>query len=148
MRAFKSIYKLHLTSESELPGLVQKIKSVMPENAILLLQGSMAAGKTTFARCFCESLGLPMTQSPTYAIHQRYQNEKFCIDHLDLYRLENEDQLETAGLWDLLAQKSNLVIIEWSERIAGDWYPIDRKVYRLNIDSSSEERVYEFSQLV
>lgn len=147
MNSGQLILTAELKEESQLDALVEQIKALLSSNGVLVLQGEMAAGKTTFTRHLCESFGLESTQSPTYSVHQRYRNNLICIDHLDLFRLENEEEIETAGLWDLLSEKDNLVILEWAERISGDWYPPDRKVYKLDIQVIGDRRMYQLFEL-
>ncbi len=148
MQTEKLLFSFEATDENQLPELVKKIKNYLKPNAVLLLQGEMAAGKTTFTRYLCESYSLNMSQSPTYAIHQRYQNAQICIDHFDLYRLEDEDQIETSGIWEMLDEKNNLLLIEWSERLTENWYPLDRVIFKLKITlDASLNRNYNFFEL-
>ena len=148
MKTSKLLFQFDSKEEADLVMLLMIVKAKIELNCIFLLEGEMASGKTTFARHFCESFGLTTTQSPTYAIHQRYENNVVRIDHLDLYRLENEEQIETAGLWDLLSQKNNLVLIEWSEKLKGDWFPLDRRVFKLNLKHLAVDHYhYDFFEL-
>ncbi|MBC7419325.1 MAG: tRNA (adenosine(37)-N6)-threonylcarbamoyltransferase complex ATPase subunit type 1 TsaE [Bdellovibrio sp.] len=134
--------------EAEISLIVNKLKKLLISNSILLLEGEVAAGKTTLTRYLGESYSLPIVQSPTYAIHQRYQNSQICIDHLDLYRLRNEDEVETSGLWDLMNEKNNLIVIEWAERLPEDWFPLDRKVFKLKINLDTDHsRTYSLFEL-
>lgn len=114
-------------------ALAAEIRKHMPPPALLLLSGPLAAGKTTFAGCFCRIQGLPFTQSPTYAIHQRYENAAVRVDHFDLYRLENEDELQAAGVYDLLAEPADYQLIEWPERLHSEDLPLGREIYRLEL---------------
>jgi tRNA threonylcarbamoyl adenosine modification protein YjeE len=90
---------------------------------IVLLSGPMGAGKTALVAAVAEALGPREDQelgvcSPTFAIHNRYETARGAIDHFDLYRVEGEADLESTGLWDLLASAGpQLVFIEWPERI-------------------------------
>jgi tRNA threonylcarbamoyladenosine biosynthesis protein TsaE len=78
-------------------------------------------------KALARSYGIPVTSSPTFAIHHRYENLStgFGFDHVDLYRLESDDDLESTGFWDLFAPPKGLVVIEWSDRLAVDLLPLN-----------------------
>jgi tRNA threonylcarbamoyladenosine biosynthesis protein TsaE len=93
---------------------------------ILLLSGDVGAGKTTSVQIIADLLGLKNVQSPSFAIHLRYENTQGkSMDHIDLYRLKDEDDLESSGFWDIFAQKSGLVVIEWAQRLDYDYLPLN-----------------------
>lgn len=89
----------------------------LPQKAIVLLHGPMGVGKTQFTKFLLEELGSGETVSPSFALHNTYQTKRGDVDHLDLFRLENADDLESTGFWDLFEMQSGLVIVEWSERL-------------------------------
>ncbi|MBC7742108.1 MAG: tRNA (adenosine(37)-N6)-threonylcarbamoyltransferase complex ATPase subunit type 1 TsaE [Bdellovibrionaceae bacterium] len=141
-------FEIETDTELALENVVGRLKTLLKAPDILFLNGEMASGKTTLVRNLSESFGLQMVQSPTYAIHQRYQNQDIKIDHLDLYRIENEEQLETVGLWDLFQEKDNLILIEWADRLDEKSYPLDRRIFQLQINVlESSKRLYQLFQL-
>ena len=75
--------------------IVQKIGS----RQVIGLQGEMGSGKTHFVKALAEALGLngQSTSSPTFAIHHQYQNELITLHHLDLFRLESAEEIESSG---------------------------------------------------
>lgn len=79
-----------------------------------------------------------MIQSPTYAIHQRYSNSTLTVDHFDLYRLENEDQIESSGFYDLLNTPADYKFIEWPERLNRGDLPMDEKIYKIILNKTGE----------
>lgn len=92
----------------------------MRPGAWVLLEGPMGAGKSTFARALMGGLGLrlPPEGSPTFAIAHEYSEPGSPrLVHLDLYRLEDEDELEAAGIsayfWE---QDDAMVLSEWTSR--------------------------------
>ncbi len=85
--------------------------------AVITLQGDLGAGKTTLSRGFIQSCGYSgPVKSPTYTLIEKYTTERAEICHLDLYRLEDAEELEYVGFRDLLEAK-NILLIEWPERV-------------------------------
>lgn len=119
--------------EYEMQRVAVRIAEQLPKGSILLLEGPMAAGKTSFVRYFCSFFGVVSVQSPTYAIHQRYRGRNAEIDHFDLYRLETEEQLESAGIHDLLAQPADYKLVEWPERFGTANFQSEN-LFRLSIE--------------
>lgn len=98
----------------------------LSERCILLMSGAVGAGKTTSVQMIAELLGMKDVQSPSFAIHLRYENQQGkTLDHVDLYRLKDDDDLESSGFWDLFSQKDALVIIEWANRLDFDYLPLN-----------------------
>lgn len=57
--------------------------------------------------------------SPTFTIEMVYQGTELELDHFDLYRLDDPDQLEDTGLFDVLGA-DGVCVIEWGEQFAGE----------------------------
>lgn len=146
------LFEKKLKQESELKDLIPEIASKLEKDSLVLLSGDLGAGKTTTLRCLCEFYGIQLVQSPTYAIHQRYEKNSHVVDHFDLYRLDSEDELVSTGFWDLLQEKESLVFIEWYEKIGNlDWLETEkkqRKIFGLKIEIRSKERQFKFFQLI
>lgn len=100
---------------SELATALQNDKQF--EASIITLSGELGAGKTTFCRGFIHACGYKgAVKSPTYTLIERYDTAFGEICHLDLYRLEEPDELEFIGFRDLLESGAAL-LIEWPERV-------------------------------
>jgi tRNA threonylcarbamoyladenosine biosynthesis protein TsaE len=104
-------------SVAELQEWTDELKSEMNDQQIILLEGPMGVGKTQFTRCYLRSLNSDEVTSPSYAIHNHYETEWGDVEHLDLYRLEDEEDLESTGFWDLFSRDKSLIIIEWADRL-------------------------------
>jgi tRNA threonylcarbamoyladenosine biosynthesis protein TsaE len=109
---------------------------------LILLSGPMGAGKTQVTRWILEALGSSEASSPTYSIHQRYNVAAKIIDHFDLYRLESDLDLESSGFWDTLADRDNIVIVEWADRLPESAFPKSRAKFHLQIDLKDGERTF------
>lgn len=86
---------------------------------VIYLYGDLGMGKTTLVRLMLQSLGYTeRIKSPTYGLLESYEIGELQILHLDLYRLEDPEELEYLGLRDLHSEQS-LLLIEWPENGIG-----------------------------
>ena len=83
--------------------------------AFVALYGELGVGKTAFVRGFCRVFGIDRVKSPTFTVVNEYRGTK-NVFHMDLYRLENEDDLLSVGYEDYLGRRGYL-LSEWSEKI-------------------------------
>jgi len=90
--------------------LAQEIKS----GTIICLSGDLGSGKTTFTQGLLKGLKVkgPHT-SPTFVIMKKYKNNVF---HFDAYRVGEKDILNL-GWEEIIANKNNIIIVEWADRI-------------------------------
>lgn len=105
---FKLLLK-RVATLNELDSLAQEILSILPENAIVLLNGNLATGKTTFVNKLTKILNLNSATSPTFSLQQIYSDKLF---HYDFYRV-NFEEVINLGLIDEF-EKSGLHFVEWA----------------------------------
>jgi len=92
---------------------------------IIELRGELGSGKSTFARGVLRALGVSgPIKSPSYTLLETYELPQMTAIHLDLYRLNDPDELEHLGLSDYF-RPGFLWLIEWPERGAGRLPPAD-----------------------
>ena len=85
---------------------------------IVAFEGQMGSGKTTLIQSIVSQLGSEDTvSSPTFGLVHQYTTSKGGVIHMDLYRLEKEDELEQLGFEDYI-QTGDLCLIEWPEMVA------------------------------
>lgn len=86
------------------------------EGWIITLTGDLGAGKTQLVKGLAVGLGSPArVQSPTFALLNIYEGGRLLVHHMDLYRLENAEQVQAAGLCEYLGK--GVTVIEWAERL-------------------------------
>ena len=105
----------HTQSEEETIAAGEKLAAELPPKAVVLLIGNLGAGKTTLAKGIVKGLGAAQpdeVSSPTFTLIHEYSPSVY---HIDLYRLDREDQVATLGLDEIL-DRTAVVLIEWGER--------------------------------
>ena len=86
---------------------------------VVVLRGEVGAGKTTLVKGIAAALGAAAEDevtSPTFTIVHEYQGTSVRLFHLDLYRLETEEQIAVLGLDEMAGYENSLVLVEWGER--------------------------------
>lgn len=95
-------------------------------DSLIELHGGLGAGKTTFVRHLLRALGVQgRIKSPTYAVVESYDCPPpgpglppLAVSHFDFYRFDDPQELEDAGLRELLAAPG-LKLCEWPDKAAG-----------------------------
>jgi tRNA threonylcarbamoyladenosine biosynthesis protein TsaE len=143
------IFEIKMSAEKELSKVVAEIEKYLKPQSLFLLSGDLAAGKTTLVKALFPDLDIV---SPTFSIRNSYTDQKkMNIEHLDLYRLETEDDIESVGLWDIFSNQNSMVFIEWPQRVSVDHWPIDWDKYNLQIlisEENSSERVIRLNKIL
>lgn len=113
-----SIPGVYLThSEEETIQLAMRLGEIFKGDEIVYLIGELGAGKTVFAKGLTLGLGLvdiDQVCSPSFTLVNIYEGQ--CpIFHLDLYRINDVDDLDSIGWEDFLGQ--GVIVIEWGEKL-------------------------------
>ncbi|MCC7405003.1 MAG: tRNA (adenosine(37)-N6)-threonylcarbamoyltransferase complex ATPase subunit type 1 TsaE [Bdellovibrionales bacterium] len=133
--------------------VVSELVPSLGKREVLLLTGPVGVGKTQLVRFLVEALGARQACSPSFAIHNSYQVARGTVDHVDLYRLENDDDLESTGFWELFAQPEGLILIEWADRLDPEYLPPGWRIRRVEISqpatagAAAQERQIEVTEL-
>ena len=101
-------------------NLGEKLAQKLNPQSIILLQGPIGAGKTSFVQGIARGLSISEDiTSPTFAISHHYNSGKIPLVHLDLYRLENISSAKEVFLSEEeeAAQTKAILVIEWPELI-------------------------------
>ncbi len=96
------------------PPLLTKERSL-----VLGFSGNLGAGKTTFTKEFLKQLGhMGSVASPTFVLRRDYKTkDQKNVIHIDAYRLEKPEHIYQVISKQELADKNNLIIIEWPEKV-------------------------------
>jgi tRNA threonylcarbamoyladenosine biosynthesis protein TsaE len=103
---------------------------------VVLVEGELGSGKTTFVRGACRALGVegPIT-SPTFTIGQLYEGE-VAVAHLDLFRLDSLADEDPALLGDYLTP-DRVAFVEWPETAVPQ---LERVAYRVRLEHRGGDR--------
>lgn len=108
----------HVTrSEEETHVVARQLASGLTAGGVVLLSGTLGAGKTAFVRGLAAGLGIDPAEisSPTFTLVHEYRGGRLALYHVDLYRLEkaatDDLGLEEMGVTD------GVLAIEWPERL-------------------------------
>lgn len=110
-------------SAEETRALGGRLGLALAAGDVVLLNGDLGAGKTTFAQGVVGA-GRPgvAAASPTFTLVNTYGATAGGppLAHLDLYRLDGPDDLDSIGFDDLIASGVSAVLVEWPERLGPD----------------------------
>jgi tRNA threonylcarbamoyladenosine biosynthesis protein TsaE len=103
-------------AETEAAGA--ELASSLSPGDVVLIEGELGAGKTTFVRGACRALGIASAvTSPTFTIGQRYR-ARVLVAHVDLFRIASLDG-EDPGLLDDYLGPDTITFVEWPEAAVG-----------------------------
>lgn len=114
---------LPLNDEQATLEVGQKLGRLLRAGDKVALTGTLGAGKTTLARGILEGLGYGgEVPSPTFAIVQQYDppETRIPVAHVDLYRIEDPDEIPELGLEDVL--DVGAMIVEWPDRMPDNFW--------------------------
>ena len=135
------IQKWNCKDLSEFREAAREVFRHLPDRMVLALSGPMGAGKTEMVKLLCEQQGVRDVVSPTYALHHRYPlKTQGDIEHLDLFRMENEEELDSTGFWDFFFEKQGWIFIEWPEKMNLEQIPDDWSLFLLDLKVDGDSR--------
>lgn len=131
----------------------QKLGKYLHAGDVLAYLGDLGAGKTTFTRGLALGLGMKdLVTSPTFALVHVYGEPPLQLCHFDMYRIADENELETTGFYDYDLQES-IFAVEWSENIRNAlpenpvWITLERiqdEERKIILETREDERFADF----
>ena len=142
------------TNLQELNIFAEKLSVINKPSDIILLQGELGTGKTTFARLWINALhrkaGITppsFIKSPTFPIMISYDLKNYEVFHYDLYRLRHSKELQELDIFENFTK--NISIIEWPKILMKglekkNYYSIkfsfvDSSIRRIELNHSTEK---------
>lgn len=116
-----------LIGEADLGALSERVMQIAQVRqkdraTVILLEGDLGAGKTTFTKSLAEALGIEKenVQSPTFILKKEYTSThpRFKrLVHVDAYRFTHPDEARVLKLEDDLQDKGAIVVVEWPSKM-------------------------------
>lgn len=129
-------------SIEETQKLGKALGAILKPGDVVLLNGDLGAGKTTFTQSVAKGLDIQeIVNSPTFNIVNEYDSGSISLFHFDLYRIEDSEELFEIGFEEYF-EKDGVVIIEWAEKFKEE---IDSEFLEIYIENRGEERNFVIS---
>ena len=106
-------------SPDETQALGEKLGQTLKQGDVIALIGDLGTGKTCLTQGIARGVGIApneIVSSPSYILINEYSGT-IPIYHIDLYRLENSEEIAELGLSEYV-EGDGICIIEWAERMA------------------------------
>lgn len=127
------------SSREETIELGERLGRVVAPGDVLVLTGDLGAGKTQLTKGLAAGMGVTAdVTSPTFTIEMVYEGAEMPLYHFDLYRLDDPDQLEDTGLFDVLGA-DGVCVIEWGEQFADEIGDARVDVFVTRLDNEAAE---------
>jgi tRNA threonylcarbamoyladenosine biosynthesis protein TsaE len=132
--------RLRTKSVDDTRAIAFEVAALSRPGDIILLTGDLGTGKTAFAQGFGRALGVvePIT-SPTFTLVRTYEDGRFPLIHVDVYRLDHLQELVDLGLAEIL-DGGGVTLIEWGDAVA-PLLPPDFLDVGLELGASDDERL-------
>lgn len=111
--------EIKIKSLSEIEEAAKSFVEAMDQSTVFAFYGKMGAGKTTFIKAVCETLGVTdVVNSPTFSIVNEYRSDTTgeLIYHFDFYRIKKLEEVYDMGYEDYFYSGA-VCFIEWPELI-------------------------------
>lgn len=110
---------MRLTSASpeETEAVGFRLGKLLHAGAVVGLYGDLGTGKTTMVKGIASAFGIDKRDvtSASFTIIAEYPG-RYPFFHIDLYRIEKEEDLDATGIWDCLGREG-ISVIEWAEHL-------------------------------
>ena len=113
--------KIDISLEDKTSKLAKNFSRILNKGDIAYFHGEIGVGKTTFIRHLINNLqqlnkiDLTEVTSPTFNLVNEYNVGNFIIQHYDLYRLTDYNEIKNIGLFE--NREEIVTLVEWPEKI-------------------------------
>lgn len=135
---------LHIISSSsaQTQSLGRYLGELVRGGELLLLDGQLGVGKTTFTQGLAQGMGITETiTSPTFTLLKEYTSpvrsiaqtkqeqqrttrpQKLALYHFDLYRLDEPEEILDLGFEDYFYDSNGVCVVEWADKATSLWVP-------------------------
>ena len=109
-------WSVKVPSEESSAALAAQFAGAIEAPCVIYLRGDLGAGKTLFTRAYIHALGYQgYVKSPSYGLLETYVVAGKTVLHLDLYRIEDPEELEYLAIRDLYGDDT-VLMVEWPDR--------------------------------
>lgn len=127
------------STPAETEELGARLAQTLAPGDVVLVEGDLGAGKTTFVRGACRALGVRVTvTSPTFTIGQLYP-APVPVAHVDLFRISDLDQEDPDMLADYL-RPDTVAFVEWPSHGEGTLAALGRVAARVRLSHAGGDR--------
>ncbi len=140
----EDITTLHIVSSSsaQTQSLGVHLGKLVRGGELLLLNGQLGMGKTTFTQGLAQGMGITETiTSPTFTLLKEYtssarliatsnqqqpskaQTRRLALYHFDLYRLDEPEEIIDLGFEDYFYDRNGVCVVEWADKANNLWVP-------------------------
>ena len=131
---------LGLVASNRICVMMEKVNNSFGD--VVLLEGTLGSGKTFLVQEICKNWHIEEdVTSPTFTLIQNY-NGDLDVNHLDLYRIENVEELDQLG-WEDMVYSKGVTFIEWPQMVE----PVLQSYYKIKIDLQEDRREITLSRV-
>ena len=118
--------------------IAHELSHLFKKGHIVFLEGTLGSGKTFLVQNICANWNVTDdVTSPTFTIIQNYSGD-YPVNHLDLYRIEKQNELDQLG-WEDMLYSDAVTFVEWPEKIENY---VDH-FYKISIKMNNKDRRIE-----
>ena len=129
---------INISSEKKTEELAKRISKKLKLGHVVFFEGEMGVGKTTFIRYLINNfqkenrLKITEVTSPTFNLLNEYKIKQIKINHYDLFRIKNLEEIHNLGLFDNISNA--ITLVEWPQKIK----PKPKNLIELNFEYGND----------
>lgn len=112
-------FKVETNSAKETQKIGKILGSLCQGGEVFCLEGDLGGGKTTFTKGLASGLGIKEeVLSPTFILAKEYYTPSGLeFYHLDIYRIQNPQEIEELNFFEIIKKPNAIIVIEWADKI-------------------------------